>query len=66
MGCVTLAHLDSCKGGLVVEKLYVKLNNIGICSLVVGIVTIGVSIAAGVVMIVNGSRLLKSKKDIIF
>jgi hypothetical protein len=48
------------------EKLYVKLNNIGICSLVVGIVTIAVGIAAGVVMIVNGSRLLKAKKDIIF
>jgi hypothetical protein len=48
------------------EKLYVKLNNIGICSLVVGIVTIAVGIGAGVVMIVNGSRLLKGKKDIIF
>jgi hypothetical protein len=29
-------------------------------------VTIAVGIGAGVVMIVNGSRLLKGKKDIIF
>ncbi|MBO5510016.1 MAG: hypothetical protein J5962_06115 [Lachnospiraceae bacterium] len=48
------------------EKLYEKLNNTGITSLVIGIVTIAVGIAAGVVMIVNGCKLLKSKKDIIF
>lgn len=48
------------------EKLYTKMNSIGISSIVMGIVAITAGVAAGVVMIVNGSRLLASKKDITF
>lgn len=48
------------------EKLYSKLNSTGISSLVIGIVTISFGIGVGVVMVVNGGRLLKSKKDILF
>lgn len=48
------------------EKLYQKMNSIGISSIVMGIVTIAVGIGAGVLMIVNGARLLASKKDITF
>lgn len=48
------------------EKLYQKVSSAGVSSLVMGIVTIAVAIAAGTVMIINGANLLKSKKDITF
>lgn len=48
------------------EKLYEKISKIGVCSLVMGIVTILVGIGVGVTMIVNGARLLSGKKDITF
>ena len=47
------------------EKLYHKINAIGISNLV-GIVTILVGVGAGVTMIVNGARLITGKKDITF
>ena len=40
------------------EKLYHKINAIGISNLVIGIVTILVGVGAGVTMIVNGARLI--------
>lgn len=48
------------------EKLYEKMKSIGVSSLVIGIVTIVVGIGLGVVMVVNGGRLLSGKKDITF
>lgn len=48
------------------EKLYEKINGAGIMSMVLGIVLICTSIATGVLMIVNGAKLIKSKKDITF
>lgn len=48
------------------EKLYEKINSIGISSLVIGIVTVLVGIGAGVTMIVNGARLIIGKKNITF
>ena len=48
------------------EKLYNKMNSVGISSLVMGIVTRVMGIGIGVVMIVNGGRLLSGKKDITF
>lgn len=48
------------------EKLYHKLNTIGISNLVMGFVTIIVGVGAGVTMIVNGARLITGKKDITF
>lgn len=48
------------------EKLYEKLNKIGVTSLVMGIVTILVGIGVGVTMIVSGAKLLTGKKDITF
>ena len=41
------------------EKVYKTMNNTGVISLVVGL-------ACGVMMIVNGARLLSSKSKIIF
>lgn len=48
------------------EKLYEKLNSVAVSNLVMGIVTIVVGIGAGVVMIVNGAKLLHGKKKITF
>ncbi len=48
------------------EKLYSKMNSVGVSSLVIGIVTIVIGIGIGAVMVVNGGRLLAGKKDITF
>lgn len=48
------------------EKLYEKMNSVGVSNLVMGIITIVVGTGAGIVMIINGARLLRGKKDITF
>ena len=48
------------------EKLYHKLDTIGVSNRVMEIVTIIVGVGAGVTMIVNGARLITGKKDITF
>ncbi len=48
------------------EKLYNKMTSVGVTSLVMGIITIVMGIGIGIVMIVNGGRLLSGKKDITF
>ena len=48
------------------EKLYKKMKSVGVSNLVFGIVTIAFGIGAGVMMIVNGARLLAHKSDILF
>jgi hypothetical protein len=48
------------------EKLYRRLNSIGVCNLVIGIMTLIIGIAFGIVIIINGARTLRSKKELIF
>ncbi len=48
------------------EKLYNKMTSVGVSNLVMGIITIVMGIGVGIVMIVNGGRLLSGKKDITF
>ena len=48
------------------EKIYKTMSRTGACSIAVGIITLVTGVAAGVLMIVSGSRLLKSKADILF
>lgn len=48
------------------EKLYNRLTSAGVSNLVMGIVVIAVGVGAGIVMIVNGGKMLASKKDITF
>lgn len=48
------------------EKLYKKIKSSGTSSLVMGIITIVLGVAAGVVMIVNGAKLLAHKSDALF
>lgn len=47
------------------EKIYKTMSGAGTCSITVGIVTIVTGIAAGVLMIVAGAKLLKRKSDIL-
>ena len=48
------------------EKLYQKMNQVGVSSLVFGIITIVFGIGLGIVMIVNGARLLGGNREITF
>ena len=48
------------------EKLYERMNQVGVSSLVFGIITIVFGIGLGIVMIVNGARLLGGKREITF
>lgn len=48
------------------EKLYRKLNSVGVSNLVIGIMMIVLGIAFGIVIIVNGARALRGKKELIF
>ena len=48
------------------EKIYKIMNSVGIWNLVLGIVVVVVGALAGAAMIVNGTRLLKKKSDLLF
>lgn len=48
------------------EKIYKKMNAIGTSNLVLGICTIVFGVGVGIVMIINGARILASKKNITF
>lgn len=45
------------------EKIYSKVMSAGAANLVCGIISIIVGVSTGVILIVNGARLLSSKKD---
>ena len=46
------------------EKLYKTVSGAGAGSLALGIITLVTGIVTGILMIVNGARLLKGKSDI--
>lgn len=48
------------------EKIYKTMKSVGIGNLVMGIIIIVTGIAAGVTIIVNGAKLLKSKSGVLF
>ncbi len=48
------------------EKAYKTMGSTGVGSLVLGICILAGGIASGILLIVNGSRLLKSRKNILF
>ena len=55
-----------CQGGMKLnEKIYKTMARTGGCSVAVGIVTLVTGVAAGVLMIISGARLLKRKGDIL-
>lgn len=45
------------------EKLYKTITLSGVCSLVVGIITIVLGVSTGILLIVSGSQLLKKKNN---
>ena len=47
------------------EKIYKTMGNTGVGSLVLGIVILVTGVVSGVMMIINGARLLKQKSDIL-
>lgn len=47
------------------EKVYKTMARTGACSLAVGIVTLVIGIASGILMIIGGARLLKRKSEIL-
>jgi hypothetical protein len=47
------------------EKHYKMVGGAGVWSLVLGILSVVFGVAAGVMMIINGARLLKSNEDIL-
>ena len=47
------------------EKIYKTMARTGGCCVAVGIVTLVTGVAAGILMIVSGARLLKRKGDIL-
>ena len=48
------------------EKIYKAMGSSAVSSLVIGICVLATGIAAGVLLIINGSRLLKHKSKILF
>ncbi len=48
------------------EKAYKTMTGVGAGNLVIGIILLVVGITTGILAIVNGSRLLKAKSDLIF
>jgi hypothetical protein len=48
------------------EKLYNKVGRIGGGTLVLGIITLVTGTVTGILLIVNGARLIKSKGEIMF
>lgn len=47
------------------EKIYKAMGSSAVSSLVIGICVLATGIAAGVLLIINGSRLLKHKSKIL-
>ena len=55
------------KGGRTMhEKIYGTMRNVGVGNLVFGIIIIVAGITVGVMSIINGAKLLKSKSNILF
>lgn len=48
------------------EKIYKTMGSTGAANLIIGICILAGGIAAGVLLIINGARLLKNKGRIIF
>ena len=53
-------------GMLVSEKAEKTMTNTGAGSLALGIILLVTGLAAGILMVINGARLLKSRSELIF
>lgn len=48
------------------EKIYNTMKSVGVWNLVLGIILILSSLAAGTFLIINGAKLLRKKSDLLF
>lgn len=48
------------------EKIYNTMKSVGVWNLVLGILLILAGIVTGILMILNGAKLLKKKSDLLF
>lgn len=48
------------------EKTYKTMGSAGTCSLVIGICVLAGGITAGILLLINGAKLLKNKAKIMF
>ena len=48
------------------ERAYNTMTGVGAGNLAIGIILLVVGLASGILMIVNGGRLLKAKSDLMF
>ncbi len=48
------------------EKIYHTMKSVGVWNLVLGILMIVAGVVAGILLILNGTRLLKKKSDLMF
>ncbi len=48
------------------EKIYNTMKSVGVWNLVLGILLIVAGIVSGVLLILNGTKLLKKKSDLLF
>jgi hypothetical protein len=48
------------------EKIYHTMKSVGVWNLVLGILLIVAGIVSGILLILNGAKLLKKKSDLLF
>ena len=48
------------------EKIYNTMKSVGVWNLVLGIVLIVAGVVSGILLILNGAKLLKKKSELIF
>ncbi len=48
------------------EKIYKTMKSVGVWNLVMGILLIVAGVVSGILLILNGAKLLKKKSDLLF
>ncbi|MBB2182354.1 hypothetical protein H0486_05630 [Lachnospiraceae bacterium MD1] len=48
------------------EKIYTTMKSVGVWNLVMGILLIVAGVVSGILLILNGAKLLKKKSDLLF
>ena len=63
---ISMALPNNKEVDIVGENTYNSMKHAGIWNLILGIVAAAVGVAVGVLLIINGAKLLKAKSEIIF
>lgn len=48
------------------ERVYKTMNRAGVANIVIGVITLVVGLATGILLVINGARLLAGKTKILF